>query len=207
MTKTIKTLAKVTSYLFHPIFMPTIGVILISYSNIYTFIIPPETTRAILLLVALSTILFPLSIFGLLYFQQKITKITMPSRQERLLPLFISVIFYYATYYMLKRLYAPLFIQQFMFVAFICLTITFAIHFKWKISMHMMAFGGLTGLWTAMSYIFYLTSPSIILSALILLAGLTGSSRLVLQAHTQRQIHIGFLLGYIISFGTLVLLN
>lgn len=203
----MKIISNIISYLFHPILMPTLGIFFILYSGIYLSFIPYQTKKIILLISASTTILFPLSILLILYFQKKISKLTIPKRQERLIPLFISIIFYYITYYVFKKYNIPIFIQNFMITTFACLLATFIIHLKWKISIHMVAIGGILGLWSALNFIYYMPNNSLFLSIAIILSGIVGSARLILKAHSQSQIYAGFLVGYVLSFVILTILS
>lgn len=203
----MKKISNIISYLLHPILMPTVGILFILYSGIYLSFIPYQTKKIILLISAFTTILFPLSILLILYIQKKISKLTIPNRKERLIPLFISIIFYYITYYVFKKYNIPIFIQHFMLTSFICLLATFIIHLKWKISIHMVAIGGILGLWSALNFIYYMPNNSLFLSIAIILSGIVGSARLILKAHNQSQIYAGFFVGYVLSFIILIILS
>lgn len=203
----MKKAAYLISYLFHPLLMPTLGVFLIFHSGIYLWFVPYEAKKIILLIVIFTTLLFPISLVPLLYWQKKISKITLPKRQERLIPLFVSLLFYYMAYYILKKNNIPYFIQDFILASFFCLLATFLIHLKWKISIHMVGLGGILGLWSTLSFLFSIPHSSVCLSYIIIVSGLAGSARLFLKAHTQAEVYAGFLTGYILSFGTMFMMN
>lgn len=203
----MKKTANLISYLFHPLLMPTLGVLLIFYSGIYLSFIPYEAKKIILLLTAFITLFLPITLLPLLYWQKKLSKITLPKRQERLIPLFVSLLFYYLAYYILKKNNIPFFIQHFILASFFCLLAVSLIHLKWKISIHMVGLGGILGLWSILSFLFNIPNQSIFLSLLIIVSGLVGSARLVLAAHTQAQVYTGFLVGYTLSFGSLLIMS
>jgi len=202
MTKRISTLI---SYFFHPILMPLLGMLLILYSGTHFSLLLQQQKNAILVITAMSTILLPLSIMPFLYYHRLISKFTIPERKERLIPLFLSIVFYYFGYYVLHKFAAPFFIQRFLLASLICLTITVLIHLKWKISLHMIGIGGLTGLTSAFGFLYQL-NISLVLMVLILVAGITGTARLHLRIHNQTQIYSGYMLGFTLSFGVLVFL-
>jgi membrane-associated phospholipid phosphatase len=65
---------------------------------------------------------------------------------------------------------------------------------RWKISVHMTSWGGLTGFLLVSSFALRVDILMLILIS-ILLAGALGSSRIILKAHTPAQVYAGYLLG------------
>ena len=200
-----KKLSKILSYFFHPVFVPFVGVFIIL--NISHLVLLPEASkRAILYMVAIITIFFPFVILPVLYYQKIISKVTVSQRRERLLPLFLTAVSYYFGYYMLNKYAVPLFLQKYMMAAFISVLLAFIISIKWKISLHMIGIGGLIGLLSAMYHLFGLHN-NIIFMLSILVAGVIGTVRLYLKEHDSAQIYGGFLMGYIVTFGVVVVLS
>lgn len=200
-----KLLFKTVSYLLHPAFMTLLGVVIIlSYSHLslLTF----DGKKAIFIMVALTTLLFPLAIVPLFYYQRLITGIEISSRKERLFPLFISAAFYYFGYYILHKYAAPVFLQNYLFVAFLSILLAAIVHIKWKISLHMIGIGGFIGLLSVLSFLYKVQFEWILMGA-IFFAGILGSARLYLNEHNQAQIYIGFLTGFTLVFGFMVLIN
>jgi membrane-associated phospholipid phosphatase len=70
----------------------------------------------------------------------------------------------------------------------------------WKISAHMFGVGGLIGGVMSVSYFVERTNSYLMLVVLFLIAGLVGTSRLVLRRHTFAQVVAGFTLGIVITF-------
>jgi membrane-associated phospholipid phosphatase len=68
---------------------------------------------------------------------------------------------------------------------------------RWKISAHAAAIGGLLGGFLTLAFRLQ-ENPVLILSAIILAAGLVSSARLILGKHTVPQVIAGFFLGLII---------
>ena len=66
-----------------------------------------------------------------------------------------------------------------------------------KISAHSAAVGGLIGGFIGISFRLQ-ENPLFILSFLILMAGMVGTSRLILLKHTHSEIYAGFTLGFVI---------
>lgn len=200
-----KKIFKTLSYILHPVFMPLLGVIII-LSISHLAMLPFESKKAILILVAIITVFFPLAIIPILHYQKAITGVTMPSKKERLFPMFLSSFFYYFAYYILQKYTAPRFLQHYLLAIFICVLIASFINIKWKISLHMIGIGGLIGLLSALANLFNLHINWILMAA-ILIAGIIGTARLYLNEHNSSQIYSGFFLGYVLTFGIIVFFN
>jgi hypothetical protein len=74
------------------------------------------------------------------------------------------------------------------------------ITFFWKISVHSLGIGGIVGILLIISSMVPESPVNYLLLAAILISGIVLSARLKLQAHTQAQVYVGFLLGLFISF-------
>ena len=191
----MKIAAKTFSYIFHPLLMPIIGLLIVFNSNSYiNFAIPVELKQATLLLVAVSTFVIPLIITLLLLNRGHISSLEMPTNRERILPYGFTIIFYIFTIYMLKQAPIPQLIFDFMIGAVASVTLAFLINLKWKISAHMIGIGGLTGALVCMTLLLETNMISFIVFAIIA-SGITATSRLTLNAHTPHQLVAGYLLG------------
>jgi membrane-associated phospholipid phosphatase len=69
----------------------------------------------------------------------------------------------------------------------------------WKISTHTAAIGGVAGALIAFSGTFSY-NPVWWLCIIIIVAGILGTSRMILRQHSLSQVVAGFLLGFILSF-------
>jgi membrane-associated phospholipid phosphatase len=186
--------ARITSILFHPLLIPTLGFLLLFNSGLYFTLIPLAMKKMVLLVVLLSTCIFPALSIGFLGLSSKFD-LGMNKNSDRVIPLILSSIFYYSGYLVLRHL--PIFpIFSFFLVASILVQIALLlISLKWKISTHSAAIGGLLGGFLALSFLFQ-ENPLLILIALVFISGLVGTSRLILEKHTNLQVYSGFLLGF-----------
>jgi membrane-associated phospholipid phosphatase len=191
----MRSVANLISYVFHPLIIPTLGMLIIFNSNSYVnFAIPYELKKAVVMLVAVSTFIIPTLITLLLFNRGYIQSVEMVTTKERYLPYGFTVVFYFFTIYMLQKAPIPPIIFNFMIGATVSVIIAFIINLKWKISAHMIGIGGLTGALIAISFLLDLNlMPYITLSLFV--SGLVGSSRLFLNAHTPAQVYAGFFLG------------
>ena len=193
----MKIAAKIISYVFHPLIMPVIGLSIIFNTDSYiNYAVPQELKQAVIILVGASTFLIPLLISLLLLNRKIINSLEMETQKERIIPYSITIIFYVFTLYMLKQAPIPPIIFNFIIGATLSIIIAFVINIKWKISAHMIGIGGLVGALLCVSILLeiYIT-PFFILSLLV--AGLVGSARLILKAHTPSQVYAGFAIGVI----------
>jgi len=198
-------LFKSVTYLFHPVFMPVAGIFMIlAFSHLS--LLPTEGKRAILLIVALTTLFFPLAMLPVFYYQRMITGIQVSERRERLVPMFTASLFYYFGYYILHRYAAPTLLQQFLLASFVSVFMASIIHLKWKISLHMIGIGGFIGLLSSLGILYQIYLDSFLMIS-IFIAGLIGSARLYLNEHNHTQIYAGFMLGFISTTATLLIFN
>ena len=192
--------ARIVSVLFHPLLLPTYALlILINTKTHFTLILPENFRYLTVLFVFLTSFVLPLLIILILLKLGKIKSLEMESRQERVLPLFIVAIFFYITYYLLKQ--GPHFVifNIFMLGATLLVIVSLLINYITKISIHMVALGGLFGTFVGFDLALRL-DLRMLLSLIILVAGITGFSRLKLKAHTTGQVYSGFILGTIFMF-------
>ena len=84
--------------------------------------------------------------------------------------------------------------------ATVLVLISLLINYLTKISIHMLAMGGLFGTFAGLAIGFHY-DLRLLLFLLALAAGLTGFARLKLKAHTEAQVYTGFGLGVLVLMG------
>lgn len=196
----MRTAAKIISTVFHPSIMPIFGLLIIFNTESYiNYTIEPKDKIATLLLVSIYTFFIPTAVSLLLLFIKVIKSLDMRTQKERTIPYALTIICYIIVLYKLKEAPISPIIYNFIIGATYSLILAFIINIKWKISAHMIGIGGLIGALFCVSILLevYITQY-IILS--LLAAGLIGSSRLILKAHTSLQIYAGLAVGIICQF-------
>ena len=139
-------MAKIISVIFHPLFIPVYGILILFYiSGTFLSYLPGVVKRIVLIIIAVNTIILPLSVVPLLISQKVIKSIHMDSSRERIIPLMMNCIFYYLGFYLLNRLQVPELIKIYVLASFSVVVVTLLVSLKWKISIHMIGIGGLTG--------------------------------------------------------------
>jgi len=198
----MKIAAKIISIIFHPLLIPIIGLLIIFNTSSYiNYSIPYDLKIAIITLVGTSTFVIPVLISLLLLHKKMINSLEMQTQKERIIPYGFTIIFYIFTLSMLKEAAIPPLIFKFVIGATLSVMVAFLVNFKWKISTHMIGIGGLVGALICVSTILEIYLTSYIVLALII-AGLIASSRLILKAHNQLQIYVGFVVGLTCQFFT-----
>ncbi len=181
------------SYLFHPIFIPIIGTFfyLLFDDNILT----EEQSYLLIFQIVIITFFLPLSFFYLLRTIGKVDNIMLSEVSQRKIPLLLQMVL---TMVLLKQSvtidrFPELFYFFFgglisTFLAFILL------FFKIKSSIHMIGISAVTFYLIGLSI--HTTQNSILLIAtLFLINGLIASSRIVMKAHSLKELTIGYLIG------------
>ena len=197
-------LEKIVSILFHPVFDPTITVILVI--KIYSNIIILENQAGIILLgTCVFSLILPLLSVFILLLTKKIDSLEMPKKEERFLPILFASIWMILGFYFMKEIfsYAPIMKSIYLGAIYVML-ISLLITKKWKISLHMLAIGGATGVFIMLEFLF--GQNLMLLLITILISGILGYSRLSLKAHSLSQIYAGFIVGNIIMGSSILYL-
>jgi hypothetical protein len=191
-------ISKIISYLFHPLLMPTYALIIMFNSNTHFSYMPFNAQRLIYILVFSTTFLIPVGIIPFLINLRIISNFTLEKSNERIVPLSITAVSYYFSYYILSRLPVSTlgFIQTMILASLILIILSLVITLKWKISAHLIGIGGLLA--SMFFYaIYFAANFNFLLIAVSLVAGAVGFARLNLQVHSPAQVYIGFLTGFI----------
>ena len=200
----MKKIAPVISLLFHPLLMPTLGLFLLLNSGSYVSLLDPAAKRAILFVMALGTLLFPLMMMPILYYRNLVSSIRNSSREERLITQVIILILYIITFVYFVRLPLSRVIHSYVLASAITLAVVLLLGICFRISLHTTALGGLAGLIIAL--IFLYQSPLQGVLILVLLAGgLTATSGLVLGASRSVGVYVGYLVGFGVVLTTLLM--
>lgn len=187
--------AKIISMIFHPLFIPVYGLIIIFTAPTLFGYLPPSVKRILLLMVLVNNVFIPFSLLPYLKFRNIISSWSIDNRKERFIPLLVTSIFYSFTSIVVFRFQLPMFLKSFLFAtSFVAITIT-VINFFWKISIHATGTGLLTALVLMLAFRMY-ASLSVYIISVLLVAGLVLASRLRLNLHNPAQVWFGFLIGF-----------
>ena len=204
--------AKVISIVFHPLFLPTyiFGLLMFTVpqvNNHPSYVIPADSPIAntilgnyqslTLIKVFMLTFFFPMITLLLMKALGFVESIYLRGQKERILPyIAVSVYLFWAFMVFRKGGDHDLFSIALLGPC-IAIMVSFLINATvMKISMHTVGAGLIIGLMRGL--IEYSQYELIYLFlGIILLAGIIGSARLLLKAHTQHEIFIGYLVGIV----------
>lgn len=195
-------IASLISYLFHPLLMATYGCLLVFFGlthSMYAIYTPLKIKWIITAIVFSFTFCVPVLNIIILYKLKYISSFKLETKEERIIPLMLTVFAYFALFYLLKDFQIWPTIKLLVLGAGISILIATIITIWWQISAHLIGIGGVAGM--LLAFIFYLQMPVLIaLSAVLLVAGGIGFARLKLHAHNQAQVYVGFGVGCLVQF-------
>lgn len=183
------------SYLFHPIFIPLLGTIFYVLLDSHYFNLPQYLT--LFLQIIIITILLPIAFFYLLRTFGKIESVMLSDVSQRKIPLLMQIMLFgiliekSITFDRFPSLY-------FFFVGGLITTIfAFLLLFvKIKASIHMIGISSLTVFIIGLSIHNQINTINLV-AFFVIMNGVVASSRLVMEAHSKKELLIGFLCGVI----------
>jgi hypothetical protein len=199
-------IAKFFSYLFHPAFMPIFGIFIIFRAGIYETDVPWQFEKYTYMIVALFSILLPFSILPVFLYWKIINNFEMSDRKERIIPMLVTSCCLITLHVFISRIIPVRIITSFTFSVAALSIVLLMVNMFYKISMHLLAIGGVTGLILAVS-VLYDVRPFFFLALIILIAGIAASSRLALKAHSLMQVATGYGLGLTFIYFIITAIN
>ncbi len=191
----LERIAQVLSDLFSPIVLPAYMMAVALWVSPLS--VAPERVRLVTMgvVVALTAIVPTVVILSLIKLG-KVKDVSLSDRSERFIPYVVSIVCYLATALFLGSVGAPMWLRSFYLGAALAGVLAYAITSKWKISAHSSSVGGVAAALAWMcSHGLLIYCPMIWVTASIVLAGLIGTSRLILNRHTPAQVFAGYCLG------------
>lgn len=171
-----------------------LGLLVIAHSGTYAADLDEKSRSYIYLAVFVLTFVLPGLLIPILLITGLARSLHFSERRERLLPMYIVLLFYITAYLLIRKLPVSQVYQIFLFSASLSIVVALAISYFWKISTHLIGWGGLTGLILALSFRFD-TDLLVFLVIVLFCSGLVGYARLRLNAHSSAQVYAGFFLG------------
>lgn len=201
---TADTAAKIISVLFHPLFIPVYGMLIIlSAPTLYGFL-PFSVKKILLTIIVINNVVVPLLFIPYFKYREIIKTWQMETREERVLPLVVTNFFYLVSVYIFWRFHLPLFIKSFVLAAAAISTIVTIVNFWWKISVHAVGAGAMLALVIVLAVTMH--TPLFIMMILsVLISGLILSARLWLNSHNPVEVWTGFFTGLVVSAAVMLL--
>ncbi|MFT3884401.1 MAG: hypothetical protein QM724_02915 [Flavobacteriales bacterium] len=200
----MRSLARVLSVVLHPVWMPTIILVLAFTTDPFlSFRFLPKQRLYFYGMVLCMTGIFPALSTFMLWRSGLVSSTSLPTRGERVMPFLLTLFYYGTTYYLLRHTPSHPVTLSLFFAAALALFLTLLITLRWKISAHMVGIGGLLGALLGMMAVHGTHAPLLLASAFVA-AGVLGTARLLDSDHSPAQVYAGALLGATCTLGCIV---
>jgi hypothetical protein len=186
--------AEILSVLFHPIFIPLYGLLIIYSSPTLLSFIPVQMKRMMFILVVANNVMLPVALAAVLYARGFISTFNARDRNERVILLTFSMLMYTITAGLLMKMNVPVLFRAYFISIAIVTLITLAITSFYRISLHAAGIGGLLALVVFM-ILLYDISTMWQLCTVIITGGAVMTSRLYLDDHTPAEVWTGLFTG------------
>ncbi len=192
---TLKKILPFFSYALHPIFIPLFGTIfyVLLDSSYYTL----PNYLLLFFQIIIITILLPIAFFYLLRTLGKVETIMLSDISQRKLPLILQIILFIILIEKSITFERFTSLHYFLVGGIISSILAFVFLFlKIKVSLHMIGISSLTIFIIGLSIHNEINTINIV-AFFVILNGIVASSRLVMKAHSNKELVIGFLCGAI----------
>jgi len=187
-------LSKFISFAFHPILMPTYAILLLfTFSPLFSEFMSIKQKTQIIKLAVVFTFLLPIFSVIILKKFKIVSSFYMENQKERRWPLLFALGWFYLLLRLLETLHAHYIIVTLMLGAMLILLISVIISYFWKISLHMLGIGGVLGAFLAIHILF--GGNIFLIITLLFCAGFIGFARVNENAHSLKQVYLGFAVG------------
>lgn len=194
----VSVFAKLLSYLFHPLFIPTYFFLyLMQYYSFEFAGITDWQLKLRLFGVFWMTAFFPAFAVFLLWRLKFSSGIFLRTQKERIVPYIITMFFYWWMHYLSRNFPNQPEVLKFFYTGiFICSVAGLLANNSYKISMHAMGAGGLAAALILTSFQ-YQNTDGIAISIALLVAGFISTARLILKEHSFKEVYTGLAAGAI----------
>ena len=190
--------SRVISSIISPFYLPVFGMIVL-FMFTYLGMLDTWIKLRVLFIVYIFTVAIPTYLIRLYHYYHGWTPIQIGSKERRMVPYVIAIVCYFICYYILNLLHMPHLIGTVIVAALVLQVVCALVNLRWKVSTHSAAIGGVIGALIAFSFLFTF-NPTWWLFFLFFMAGLVGTSRMILRQHTLIEVSMGFLIGIVVAF-------
>ena len=196
--------ARILSMTFTPFYLSLVGLVAL-FTFSYLSLAPWLYKLQVVGMAYIFTILLPTLLIHAYRCYNGWTLLELGQKEKRMVPYAISILCYAACYTLMEMMHIPHFVTIIL-IAALCIQIVCAVaNIWWKVSTHTAAIGGVAGALQAFALLFGF-NPTWWLCLVLIVAGMVGTSRMLLRQHTLWQVVGGFLLGLFTAF-TLIITN
>ena len=213
--------AWIFSFVFHPLFILTYMVLILLWTNPFSFgwrhVAEADT---LLIIVVMTSITLPAIAILMMKMLGWINDFRLETRHERIGPYIASGILYLTLYLHVTRADFPISLRVVTLGSLLALWVCFFLNNFIKVSLHAAGVGGLVTLVALTKLTFGYSQAQIgipggvnvvlpldyIMYGVILIAGMVCTSRLILKAHNLKEVYLGFGIGVLgITFSYFIL--
>ena len=193
----MKRLAYLLSVLFHPLILPTYAFAIIVLTNPFIFGNYNYAAQWIIVVRAfINTFLFPVLCILLLKQLGYVKSLNMEEKQDRIIPYICCMVFYFWSFMVYRKSDEPVILNTALLGSCVTLAAVFFINIFRKISIHTAGMGCLIGLMLG-NALFSTYNLIWVLLLTCVTAGVIGSSRMFLKAHEDKEIYLGYFVGFV----------
>jgi len=190
----------IVSLLLHPVFIIVyIFGVAVTVDPYIQFVMPPDRVRPMILILMINTVLLPIAAILFLKHKGIVKSIYLSSASERRIGIIIIFAFYLITYILWRQLTLPHSFLSVFSAVLTSLVVVYIVAPRFNISMHTLAAGGLIGtllgLFKAHAFL-----DMYALAGALLMFGLSATARLLVHAHTAREINWGAFVGVLLFY-------
>lgn len=196
--------ARVVSMVFTPFYLPILGLVALFFLS-YLSQYQPAYKFFVLSVVYFFTILLPTFLIHIYRRYQGWSLIELGAKERRVVPYVISILCYFSCLYIMEQMHIPYFMRSIVASALLIQIVCALINVWWKISTHTAAIGGVAGALFVFSEVFHF-NPTWWICLVLIVAGILGSSRMILRQHTLPQVVVGFFVGVVCAIVGIVYL-
>lgn len=189
--------ARIISLVFTPFYLPILGLAALFLFS-YMSLMPWAYKFQVLAVVYLLTVVLPTLLIRVYRHYHGWSLFELGSKERRMVPYVISILCYFFCIYLMDYLHIPHFMSSIVTAALFIQITCALINVWWKISTHTAAIGGVAGALFVFAE-FFGFNPVWWLCLVFLLAGILGTSRMILRQHSLSQVIVGFFVGIICS--------
>lgn len=201
----MKFIARIISYFSHPLLFPTYGALFILFVNPNRFgLFGSRVHIAWLIITFALTFIFPVVWLVMMKRLEMIQSLALETSRERIIPFVATGTFFLWAAWMFKpaanmKIPSNELIFYMLAGASLSLFVAFIINIFSKVSLHTLAAGNLLALGLTMIR-FSTYDLRFVFICLIILSGIIGAARLILKAHSEQEVMIGYLAGFTCQF-------
>ncbi|MCX6317525.1 MAG: hypothetical protein NTW29_09560 [Bacteroidetes bacterium] len=200
----LRVLARLISWIFHPVFVPVMVIWFLVYVHPYLFAgFSAEQKFRTVMMAAISFTFFPLITILLLKGLKFIDSIYLHTQKERVIPFMACMIWYFWIAYVWNNfgktrdvVDIPHNAVQFAFAAFFSTIIGLMLNIKMKVSLHAISMGVVVCFFVLMA-LSQDINYAVYLALVMVIAGLVCTSRFMVSDHTPGEVYIGLLAGIV----------